>query len=88
MPRRQVTTEAIVNQFTYHRPTPEQQAKYQLINAAACELAQLINSACPDCPDKSAAIRLVRQARMTANAAIACEPEAFHIREMLGYQND
>ena len=72
---RRLTDAAIEAMFTYHAPTSEQRIAYDRINTVAMQLARVINDACPDCPDKSAAIRLVREARMTANAAIACEPD-------------
>ena len=59
--------------FTYHPPTPEQAKAYENIRATARELVEVILNACPDCADKSAAIRKVREAVMTANAAIALQ---------------
>ncbi len=57
--------------FTYHQPGEQEKAKYAAINEAALHLARTIMGCCPSSPDRSAAIRLVREARMTANAAIA-----------------
>ena len=59
--------------FTYHSPTPEQLPKYQALREAALSFAQAIDAHTPDGPDKSAAIRHVREAVMTANAGIALE---------------
>lgn len=59
--------------FTYHTPTPDQQAAYVEIRAAAKMLAAVIVRNTVSCPDQTAAIRKVREAVMTANAAIACE---------------
>lgn len=56
--------------FTYHAPTPDQRAAMEEINARAADLAYAIDRNCPASADKSAAFRLVREARMTANAAI------------------
>lgn len=57
--------------FKYHTPTPEQAAKYELINAAAKAFFIVVHENCPQSPDRSAAVRLIREARMTANASIA-----------------
>lgn len=59
------------NAFTYHAPTPEQFKQYDAINAAAKAFADVVLTECPDSGDRTAAIRLIREARMTANAAIA-----------------
>lgn len=63
----------IENYFTYHAPTPDQIERYQALRDAAKELAYLIVALVPDGPDKSAAIRKLRETVMTANAGIACE---------------
>jgi hypothetical protein len=57
--------------FTYHAASEDQKARYDKITAAAKELAQTILAECPRNPDRDDAIRLVRLARMTANASIA-----------------
>ena len=57
--------------FTYHPPTPEQAGKYERINAAMKAAALVINTECPSSPDRTAAMRLLREARMTANSSIA-----------------
>ena len=88
---RRYSDDAIEALFTYHPPTPEQRLAYGKINEAAMQLAKVINDNVPECPDKSAAIRLVREARMTANAAVACEPgqetpHDWQMRNELGYR--
>ena len=65
------TKEAIESFFTYHSATPEQAEKYERINQAAKDLAYEIDACCEAGPDRTAAMRLVREARMTANASIA-----------------
>lgn len=60
------------NWFTYHSPTPDQIPKYQAIRDAGKLLAGAIMENTFICADQSAAIRKVREAVMTANAAIAC----------------
>jgi hypothetical protein len=73
-PSNKPTLENLDQLFTYHRPTAVTIPKYEAINAAAKALAKAILETAPDCADRSAAIRLVTQARMQANAAIACMP--------------
>jgi len=57
--------------FSYHRPTFEQQQHYTAIRAAAKHFAEVVMDNAPSCPDRSAALRKIREAAMTANAAIA-----------------
>ena len=57
--------------FTYHSPEPDQIPKYERLHGAAKHFAETILNNTPACADQSAAIRLVREAVMTANAAIA-----------------
>lgn len=66
-----VTLDNLDDVFTYHAPTPEQQEAYRAINDAAKQLARVILDHTPACADQQAAVRLVREARMTANAAVA-----------------
>jgi hypothetical protein len=60
------------NWFTYHKPTETDIPKYLAIRESALSFARVIAGNCPDGADKSTAIRKVREAVMTANAAIAC----------------
>lgn len=62
----------IQNWFTYHSPTNETIPKYQIIREAGLSFARKIQENCPDGPDKSVAIRTIREAVMWANASIAC----------------
>ena len=65
---------ALINeQFTYHAPSPEQARRYDVLRTAAREFAHVILATTPVCADQSAAIRKLREAVMTANAAIALE---------------
>ena len=63
--------EIVAEFFKYHPPTEFTLPKYAAINQAAKNFAEVILANCPRGADRSAAIRLVRDARMTANAAIA-----------------
>ena len=66
-------TEAdITNWFTYHSPSVDDQENYVAIRDKARELALVILNRTPPSADQSAAIRLLREAVMTANASIAC----------------
>lgn len=65
--------DVIDNWFTYHAPTPEQLVQYREIRTAAKIFAETINRHVPAGADKTAAMRKVREATMTANAAIACD---------------
>jgi hypothetical protein len=58
---------------SYHEPSTVDLARYQRINEAARLMLAVILQTTPRCADQSAAVRLVREARMTANAAIACD---------------
>jgi len=57
--------------FTYHVPEPDQIPAYEELRITAHHFAELILRLTPQCADQSAAIRKVREAVMTANAAIA-----------------
>jgi hypothetical protein len=63
--------DAIEELFTYHAPTGKEPELYSRIRAAAKVLARVIDECCPAGPDRSAAVRKVREAVMTANASIA-----------------
>lgn len=66
------TQEHLDNWFTYHEATVDQVVQYQAIRSAAKVLAEIILDKCPQCADRTDAIRKVREAVMTANASIAC----------------
>lgn len=59
--------------FTHHAPTAEQLGRYAILRAGAHAFAQVILETTPPGPDQTTAIRKVREAVMTANAAIACD---------------
>lgn len=68
-----MNTKELDNLFTYHRPTPSQVERYAAIRDQAKAFAQVVLSLTPASADQTAAIRKIREAVMTANAAIACE---------------
>jgi hypothetical protein len=57
--------------FSYHAPTPDQIPKYTALREAAKIFAAVVMAACPQSADRTAALRKVREAVMTANAAVA-----------------
>ena len=57
--------------FTYHQPFGDQPARYVRIREAGKALAKVIHAELAPGPDRTAAIRKVREAVMTANASIA-----------------
>lgn len=61
--------------FTYHAPRPDQLPKYQAIREGAIAFAKVIIENTPQSADQSAALRKVREAMMTANAAVAIDGE-------------
>lgn len=63
--------DALENLFTYHAPTEHQVEAYNAIRLQGLALARTIERTCPPSPDRTDAIRKVREAVMTANASIA-----------------
>lgn len=70
-PRVDPPKDALEELFTYHAPSEEQKIAYAEIRSHALKLARVIDGCCPAGPDRTAAIRLLREAVMTANASIA-----------------
>lgn len=62
------------NWFSYHPPRPEQVPVFEAIRDAGHEMAEKIMSLVPNSPDRTVAIRHVREAVMAANASLACYP--------------
>lgn len=71
----------LVALFTYHRPEGNQGAHYNAINEAALAFARVVLAHTPSSADQSAAIRKIREARMTANSAIACDTTGFGVAD-------
>lgn len=55
----------------YRTPTETTIPRFEAIQKKCLELAELIDSLCPNCREKSTALTQVFQARMSANAAIS-----------------
>lgn len=66
-----VTEQNVNDVFTYHAPTPEQLLAYEAVREQAKEMARTILKFVHPCADQQAALRKLREAVMTANAAIA-----------------
>ena len=61
----------MTRRFSYHQPKGDQAKRYELIREKAKELAELIDSSCPDSREKALAMTNLEQASMWANASIA-----------------
>lgn len=70
-----ITEETIKNWFTYHAPKGDQVIKYEELRDAALAFALVVFRLTPKSVDQLVAIRKIREAVMTANAAIACSDE-------------
>ena len=57
--------------FSYHAPDEGDLKNYAAIREASKRMAEVILLTCPASADRSAALRHVREAMMTANASIA-----------------
>ena len=68
-----ITDAQLDNWFTYHPPSPDQTKQYVMIRDAARNFAGTILHNTPPSADQTTAIRKIREAVMTANAAIACD---------------
>jgi len=66
-----ITPENLHEVMQYHAPDSIQVSRFNNIREAAEHLALVILNEAPKCADQQAAIRKVREAMMTANAAIA-----------------
>ena len=70
--REQTDQEILDNLFTYHPPVRDQAERYGRMRTAAKVFAKELMFLTPRCPDQSAALRKIREAVFTGNAAIAC----------------
>jgi hypothetical protein len=65
-----VTLDNVKEVFTYHGPSAEQTEKMEVLRELQIALAKEILRLVPDCADRSAALRKLREVRMDCNAAI------------------
>jgi hypothetical protein len=70
-----VTLENVEKVFTYQKATPDQEKAFAAVRETGIAYAKAILQNVPDCADRSAALRSVRNSRMEANAAIALNGE-------------
>jgi len=59
--------------FSHHAATPEKLAHYDAIHVGARKFAEVILAHVPSSTDRSAALQLLREATMTACAAVALD---------------
>jgi hypothetical protein len=79
-----ITEADINNWFEYHKPSESQLPLYSKLREAAKSFAQVVMECTPPSPDQTTAIRKIREAVMTANAAIACDQLRIDIEEVAG----
>lgn len=63
--------EILAQLFSYHPPNEITRPRYQSINQAAKNFAEVLLQTCPPCADRTAAVRKIIEAKQTANAAVA-----------------
>lgn len=63
--------EAVDFAFTYHAPTEDMLPKFGALRDAARVFACTVMQTCPPSPDRTAAMRQIADAVMTANRSIA-----------------
>jgi hypothetical protein len=59
--------------FSHHPATPEKLADYEAIHTGAKAFAQVILDHVPECADRLAVLRLLREASMLACSAVSLE---------------
>jgi len=69
----QVTNENVKEVVRYHKATPEQVEAHENLACAAETFIETILKNCLPCADRTDAIRKVREAKMTASAAVALD---------------
>lgn len=68
-----VTQKNLADVIQYHAPTEAMVSAIGVVRMSATDMIRAILENVPDCADRTAAIRKVREAMMTANAAIVLE---------------
>ncbi len=69
--------EEIVDLFRYHAPSPDMTAKFDQVRGAIESAALVIDECCPPGADRTAAMRKLKEAQMTANASIVLEGRSY-----------
>lgn len=65
-----ITDEEVKDVFDYHAWSPEQQSRGIVVRGALGAAFKAIIEFVPPCPDRTVALRKIREARMNANSAI------------------
>ncbi|MEU6781489.1 hypothetical protein ABZ912_19975 [Nonomuraea angiospora] len=73
------TSEAQLDEwFGYHPPSDQSIANaHEMVRDKCRELAQFLSDLLPECPDKTVALRAVRQVMYEANATLACQQRLY-----------
>lgn len=72
-PSNKITLENLKDVVYWHAPTPEKVKSFECIAKCSEDFMTVILNHVPDCADRSAALRAVREARMWANSAISLD---------------
>jgi hypothetical protein len=72
-----MTQSEIENLFNYHAPSPEMTSKFVHVREAIVKAALVIDEQCPPGADRTAAMRKLKEAHMTANASIVLEGKSY-----------
>ncbi len=59
--------------FSHHHASPEKLKNYEALHEGAKDFARVILETVPECSDRHAVLRLVREAAMLACSAISLE---------------
>ena len=59
--------------FSHHAATPKKLADYEALHVGAKQFAQVVLDHVPECSDRLAVLRLLREASMLACAAVSLE---------------
>lgn len=59
--------------FSHHHATPEKLAHFDAIHVGAKQFAKMVLEHVPECSDRLAVLRLLREATMLACAAVSLE---------------
>ncbi len=72
------SAETLDNWFSFHPPSsPAIAEAHEQVRAKCRELAGFLSDLLPECPDKTVALRAVRDVMFQANATIACNQALF-----------
>lgn len=72
-----MTNDEINDLFMYHAPSPDMTARFLPLRDAIVGAVLAINELCPPGADRTAAIRKLKEAHMTANASIVLEGRSY-----------